>query len=426
MLNTQQIKKDFPIFSRYPRLVYLDSSATTLKPKAVIETVSEYYKYYSANIFRGIYPLSEKATAEFEKTRARVAQFINASSADEIIFTRNTTESLNLIAYGLGRKIVGQDDEIITTVMEHHSNFVPWQQLAGENGAKLKIIDINRLGFLDLQIEPLEKSKNQLFSGLELIITKKTKIFAITFVSNVLGVVNPIKTITCLIKKINPRVIIVVDAAQAIAHQPINVQDLGCDLLTFSSHKMLGPTGVGCLWGKLPVLKEMLPFMFGGEMIKEVYLNRTVFKEPPYKFEAGTPAIGEVIGLKAAIDYIEKIGWQAIEHHEKKLTEQLYTRLISEFGRQSMKILGPELPHFAKYKKGIIAFHWQNYHPHDIGSILADEDICVRAGNHCAMPLHQRLGINASTRVSFYIYNTTEDIDPLLAGLHRVKKLLGK
>lgn len=411
------IKKDFPIFDKYPNLVYLDSTATSLKPKVVIDKLLEYYSKYSANIFRGVYQISEKATEEYEKTREIIAKFINAQKSEEIVFTRNTTESLNLIAYSLGRKIVGKNDEIITTIMEHHSNFVPWQVLAQETRGVFKVIDINNNGYLDLEKNNLLK-KN--LTALKKIITKKTKIFALTYISNVLGTINPVKEIIKAAKKINPKIITIIDAAQATPHLKIDVQDLGCDFLTFSSHKMFGPTGVGVLWGRKNLLKEMFPFIYGGEMISQVYIDKVIFKDPPYKFEAGTPAIGEVIAFKEAVNYINKISIEKIREHEKNLTLKTINRLKSEFADE-IKIFGPKN---IEDKGGMIAFSFGKYHPHDIASILNEKEICVRAGHHCAMPLHKRLGINGTVRVSFYIYNNEEDIDKFIRQLKKVKKIL--
>lgn len=413
------IKKDFPIFDNYPNLVYLDSTATSLKPRVVIDKLIEYYSKYSANIFRGVYQISERATEEYEETRKIVAKFINTQKVEEIVFTRNTTESLNLIAYSLGRKIIGKNDEIITTIMEHHSNFVPWQVLAQETRGVFKVIDINNNGYLDLEKNNLLK-KN--LTALKKIITKKTKIFSLTYVSNVFGTINPVKEIIKIVKEINPKIITIVDAAQATPHLKIDIQDLGCDFLTFSSHKMLGPTGVGVLWGKEDLLKEMFPFMYGGEMISQVYIDKTIFKDPPHKFEAGTPAIGEVIAFKEAVNYINKINIEKIREHEKNLTLKTINRLKSEFADE-IKIFGPTN---IEDKGGIVAFSFEKYHPHDIASILNEEEICVRAGHHCAMPLHHRLGINGTVRVSFYIYNNQEDVEKLIKGLKKVEKRLKK
>jgi len=412
MINLKDIKNQFPIFKHQPGLVYLDSTATSLKPKIVIDKINEYYSEYSANVFRGIYPMSEKATAEFEETRGVVSKFINANNSQEIIFTRNVTESLNLLAYSLGRKIINPGDEIVTTIMEHHSNFVPWQVLAEEVGATFKIIDIDEDGNLEFKIQNSELLKQ--------IITKKTKILTLTYVSNVLGTINPIKEIISTAKSINPNIIAIIDAAQAVPHLKIDVQDLGADFIVFSSHKMLGPTGVGVLWGKEKILKDMYPFMYGGDMIDEVYVDRTTFKDVPHKFEAGTPAIGEVIAFKESIKFLEKIGMNNILEHEKKLTDFAINRLIDTFG-QSIKIYGPKK---IEDRGGIISFSFDKFHPHDIAQILADQGICVRAGHHCAMPLHTRLKVQATVRARFYIYNDEKDVEKLVEGLKKVKNIL--
>lgn len=406
MIDVKNIKKQFPIFKNQPNLVYLDSTATSLKPKSVVGKIREYYEEYSANVFRGIYPMSEKATKEFEETRAVVSKFVNANKSEEIIFTRNATESLNLLVYSLGRKIIESGDEIITTIMEHHSNFVPWQVLAGEVGAIFKIIDIDEEGYLR--------------DNWKEIITKKTKILALTYVSNVLGTINPVKEIITEAKRINPEIIVIVDAAQAVPHMKIDVQDLGADFIVFSSHKMLGPTGVGVLWGKEKYLKEMYPFMYGGDMIDEVYIDRTTYKDPPHKFEAGTPAIGEIIAYKEAIKFLDKVSMENIREHEKKLTSFAINQLIDTFG-QSIKIYGPKN---SQDRGGIISFSFDKFHPHDIAQILADDGICVRAGHHCAMPLHTRLKVPATVRASFYVYNDEQDVIKLIAGLNKVKKIL--
>ncbi len=406
MIDINLIKKQFPIFQNQPDLIYLDSTATSLKPQIVIDKIREYYEEYSANVFRGIYPMSEKATMEFEETREVVFKFINANKSEEIIFTRNATESLNLLAYSLGRKIIEPGDEIVTTIMEHHSNFVPWQVLAGEIGAIFKVVDINDEGYIDINWNE--------------VITKKTKILTLTYVSNVLGTINPIKEIISMAKKINPNIITIIDAAQAIPHIKVDVQELRADFIVFSSHKMLGPTGVGVLWGKERLLKEMYPFMYGGDMIDEVYIDRSTYKNPPHKFEAGTPAIGEIIALKEAVKFLDKIGMDNIRKHEKKITDFAINRLIDTFG-QSIKIYGPKN---VEDKGGIISFSFDKFHPHDIAQILADNKICVRAGHHCAMPLHTRLNVPATVRASFYIYNDEKDVEKLVEGLRKVKKIL--
>lgn len=408
MFQVQKIRKDFPIYSHIPELVYLDSSATSLKPQSVIDKETEYYSQYSANIFRGIYDLSERATVEYERTREIVANFINAKSSHEIIFTRNTTESLNLIAYSFGRQIVDENSEVVVTVMEHHSNFVPWQQLAFENGAVFKVINVDRQGHLNTD-------------NLNEVINSKTKIFSMTYISNVLGMVNPVKEILQKVKKINPQIITIIDAAQAAPHISIDVQDLGCDFLAFSSHKMLGPTGVGVLWGKLNLLREMYPFQYGGEMIREVSIEKTTFEEPPAKFEAGTPHIAGVIALQTAINYLKSIGLQNIEDHEKELVNYAFKSLRQAF-EDSVYVLGPQ----SKNRSGIIAFTIKGLHPHDMAQVLNDNHVAIRAGHHCAMPLHTYLGIPASSRMSFYIYNDKQDIDKAIYALKEAFMMLRK
>ena len=403
-------KNDFPIFKNNPELVYLDSCATSLKPRTVVDKLREYYEEYSANVFRGVYKISEKATEEYEDSRRIIGKFINTNKAEEIIFTRGSTESLNLVAYSLGRKIINQGDEIVTSIMEHHSNFVPWQQLVLENGAIFKVIGLDEYGYLNTQIDQA--------------ITKKTKILALTYVSNVLGIINPVKEIIKAAKSINPKLIVVIDAAQAVPHLKVDVRDLGCDFLVFSSHKMLGPTGVGVLWGKYELLDEMYPFNFGGEMIQEVYIDKTIFKKPPHKYEAGTPHIAGVIALKEAVKYLEKIGYEKIRKHEILLAKSLACSLQAELGKK-IKILAGEIFEYLDDRRGIISFVFDRYHPHDVAQILDEQNICVRAGHHCAMPLHQRLGVNASVRASFYIYNTIEDVSKLVKGLKKVEKILG-
>jgi len=401
------IKNHFPIFKTNPKLVYLDSTATSLKPQEVINKEVEYYSQYSANVKRGIYGISERATAEYEGARKVVANFINAEP-NEVIFTRGTTESMNLVAYSLGRQIIGKSDEILTTIMEHHSNFVPWQQLCRENGSIFKVLDIDDEGYLQADSNTLSKYVN-----------KKTKIAALTYVSNTLGTINPIKQIIKDLKRINKDIIVILDCAQAVPHIKVDVADLGCDFIAFSGHKMLGPTGIGVLWGKKHLLDEMYPFHFGGEMISEVTIAKTSYAEVPEKFEAGTPPIAQAIGLGTAIKFIEKIGIDKIEEHEKELTKYSVKYLTELFGKD-INIYGPK---DINNRGGIISFNMKNVHPHDLASILNEDNIAVRAGNHCAMPLHTRLGVSASCRVSFYVYNTKADIDSLVKVLHKAKKL---
>ncbi|MEX1052542.1 MAG: SufS family cysteine desulfurase [Patescibacteria group bacterium] len=403
-----KVKQDFPIFKNKPGLVYLDSTATSLKPKSVISKEIEYYSKYSANVKRGIYNIGEQATKEYEDARKVVAEFINAKS-EEIIFTRGTTESINLIAYALGRQIIGKNDEILTSITEHHSNFVPWQQLAAESGAVFKVLDIDESGGLQADMNILKK-----------IVNKKTKIAALTLVSNTLGTINPIKRITKDLKALNKDIIVVVDCAQAVPHMRVDIKNLGCDFIAFSGHKMLGPTGIGVLWGRRELLENMYPFQFGGEMIDEVKINTTTYAPSPEKFEAGTPAIAQAIGLAEAIRYLKKIGLKNIEEHEKHLIDYSIKRLLDNFG-DDITIYGPKK---LTKRLGIVSFNLKGIHPHDLASILSESNVCVRAGNHCTMPLHTRLGISASCRVSFYLYNEKRDVDELVKALHRAQKLL--
>jgi cysteine desulfurase / selenocysteine lyase len=404
MIEVSKIKKDFPVFKNQPDLIYLDSAATSLKPKKVIEKIIEYYQKYPANIHRGIYSISEKATLEYEKTREVIGDFIGGKSS-EIVFTRNTTESLNILAEGLTQRFTKRGDEILISIMEHHSNFVPWQVVSKKKGLKLKILDIDKEGKLEI-------------SKLKKLITKKTKIVSLSYVSNVLGTINPIKKISEIIKKKNKEILFVVDAAQAVPHFKVKVKDLGIDFLAFSGHKMLGPTGAGVLWGKEELLNEISPLNYGGGMIEKVEIEKTIFQKAPFKFEAGTPDISAVIALKEAVFYLEKIGMEEIEDHEKTLTNLAMEKLKKEFGKK-IKIYGP------KERASVISFNFKNYHPHDVSQILAKEKICIRAGHHCAMPLHKRLKILATCRASFYLYNSKEDVEKLIEGLKKVEKTLG-
>jgi len=422
MLNPTQIKKDFPIFTHHPDLVYLDSGATSLKPQSVIEKITEYYAQYSANIHRGIYKISEKASEEYEDTRSVIAQFINAPSPSEIIFTRGTTEGINLIAATLGADLIEEENEIVTTIMEHHANFVPWQQLAHKYGAVLKVIGINDHFELSVLSKKDRRGEDDRFKiDLSGVVTPKTKILTLTYISNTLGTINPVKEIIAAAKKIHPSIITIVDAAQAVPHMKVDVQDLGCDFLVFSSHKMLGPTGVGVLWGKYELLDKMNPYQFGGDMIRRVALEETTFNDVPHKFEAGTPHIAGVIGLKEAVKYLECVGYDNIREHEKKLTMYTLRRLSEGFG--------PDItfysPRHIEYMAGIITFTLKGIHPHDIAQILDEKSVCVRAGHHCTMPLHTSLGIAATVRVSLNIYNDADDVDRLVSGLKKVKKALG-
>lgn len=416
MINTQTIKKDFPIFSHQPDLVYLDSAATSLKPKAVIDAERKYLEQYSANVGRGLYPLAEKTTEKFEAAREKVARYIKAVSSKEIIFTSGTTDSINLAAKLLAHAI-NNGDNIVTTIMEHHSNFLPWKELAREKHAELRIINITKEGELDMEM--LKKS-----------VDVHTKIVALTAVSNVLGTINPIKEIVTAIKNINPRTLVLIDAAQAVGALPINVANWDADFVAFSAHKIFGPTGVGILYGKSHILETLSPVTFGGGMVLDIYPPRSdfgradaensLYKEIPYRFEAGTPNIGGVIAFGAALDYIENIGLANIRAHEKDLTAYAMKRLQETFD-DAINIIGTTDP---EKRNGIIAFSFANIHPHDIAHLLGEKNICVRAGNHCAAPLHQALGLDATTRISFSIYNDKNDIEKLINALKEIQKII--
>lgn len=407
-MDFHKIKKDFPIFEKKPELIFLDSASTTLKPRVVVDALVEYYEQYSANIKRGVYKISEKATEEYEKTRDIVAEFIGADR-EEVIFTRNTTESINLVMYALGTNIVSKGDEIVVGIENHHSHFVPWQQLALNTGAILKVLD------------PITHFNVSLHhSVLGGAITKRTKILALTHVSNVLGTVNPVKEIISAVRRINPKIITVIDGAQAVPHTIVNVKELGCDFYAFSGHKMLGPTGVGVLWGRKNLLQEMVPFLYGGEMIRAVHLDHTEFADLPEKYEAGTPAIAEVIALKHAVTYLTKVGLKAIRTHEVELAQKTKKLLEGEF-RNHITFYGPNIP-----QSGIVSFNMNGVHAHDLASLLDKDGICIRAGHHCTMPLHSQLGISSSARASFYLYNNDEEIDYFVKSLQKAFSLFKK
>lgn len=401
MSITHIIKNQFPIFSSQPHLIYLDSTATALKPFRVIDKINEYYKEYSANIFRGVYDISERATLEYEETRNVVAKFINAADESEVIFTSGTTESINMFAQGVEHMIL-PGDEVVVTVAEHHSNFVPWQQLTQKLHARFTVIT-----------DDLSLTKNNITSH----INKNTKVLAITHVSNVLGTVNPIKAIVTEARKINPNIIILVDAAQSAPHIRIDVQDLGCDGLAFSSHKLCGPTGVGVLWVKKTLLEQLTPYQYGGEMIRSVSIVKTEFASIPHRFEAGTPHIAGVIAFKEAISFLNEVGLDAIADHEQKLAQYCYDELKREFG-DTITLVGP-----SRRQSGIVAFEMHDVHAHDTAQILNEHNIAVRAGHHCAMPLHTHLGLQATVRASFYLYNTKTDIEKLLVALTKVQEI---
>lgn len=403
MKHSLSVKKDFPLFESHPQLSYLDSTATSLKPQVVIDALDEYYSEYSANVHRGIYDISEKATEMFEQARQTVADFIGGSP-EEVVFTRGSTEGLNLLCSSLGKSMINSGDEIVTTIIEHHSNFVPWQQLAQEQAAILKVALVNKKGIVD--VLPL--------------ITKRTKILALTALSNVLGVALPVEQISKEAKKINPNIIIVVDAAQAAPHSIINVKEMGCDAIAFSGHKMCGPTGIGVLWAKSSLLKKMPPYQYGGEMIQEVYLDHSTFGEGNHKFEAGTPHIAGTIGLMAAIKYLQSVGIEKIHNYEMELADMCISALKEAFG-EKIHIVNAGMENRSS---GIVTFNLEGVHTHDVAQILNTYNVAVRADHHCAMPLHTHFGLSGSARASFYMYNTEDDVYKLVHALKEAQKLL--
>ncbi len=394
--STNKIKKEFPIFNDSD-LIYLDNASTTQKPKAVLDAINSMYSETNANVHRSIYSLGSLATKKFEKAREKISSFISANSEKEIIFTSGTTESINLLAHSIGNTLK-PGDEILVSEMEHHSNLVPWQLAAKRTGANLAFIPLSEKGELDLS-EPERYFK------------PSTKIVAITHVSNVLGTVNPLKIIAELAHKVGA--VFVVDGAQAAPHQFVDVKELNCDFYTFSGHKMLGPTGIGVLWGKLEMLESMDPFMGGGEMIDSVSMKSSTWNEVPYKFEAGTPNIVQAVGLGAAIDYINSIGINEISSHEKNLTDYALNKLSQ---LDDFKIFGN-----ATERTGVISFNLNGIHPHDLAQFLNEDNIAIRVGHHCAQPLLSSLNQNSIARLSIYIYNSEKDIDKFYQSLIKIK-----
>ena len=404
-LDVEALRQDFPVLQREVhgrRLCYLDNAATTQKPLAVLEAMERYYREYNANVHRGVHTLSEEATARYEGARAKVARFINARSAKEIIFTRNATEAINLVAYAWGLANLRPGTRVVCTEMEHHSNMVPWQLVTRQTGAGLSYIPFDGEG--RLQLEFLDRA---LEDG-------RTKLVAFTAASNVLGTLNPVKEI--IARAHQAGALCLVDAAQAVPHLPVDVQDWDCDFCAFSGHKMMGPTGIGVLYAKRALLEEMPPFLGGGDMIREVRLTGSKWNDLPWKFEAGTPAIAEAIGLGAAVDYLTALGMERLRAHEVSLVTYAWDRLGEIPG---LTRLGPPPPD----RSGLIAFTLNDIHPHDLAAVLDQEGVAIRAGHHCAAPLHEKLGITASARASFYAYNTREEIDLLVAGLYRAKDI---
>lgn len=403
MYDIERIRADFPILATevYPGipLVYLDSAASSQKPAAVIAAMDDYYQRYNANVHRGVHRLSELATSAYESARERVATFMGAASSDEVIFVGNATEGFNLVAYSWGRRHISSGDEILLTEMEHHANIVPWQILAAEVGARVRYLPIREDGTLALE-------------SLGDYLTDRTRLFSFAGASNVLGTLNPVRELVDAAHAVGA--LAMVDGAQLVPHMPVNVQSLGCDFMAFSSHKMCGPTGIGVLYGKRDLLEAMPPFMGGGDMIRRVTFDGFVPNELPWKFEAGTPKIAEAVGLKAAVDYLDSIGMEAIHAHELMVSNYALESLSQIPG---ITLLGPP----AGQHGGLVSFTLQGMHPHDIAEILDKDGIAIRAGHHCAMPLHLKLGINASARASFYVHTTLEEVDKLISALHRAR-----
>ncbi|MFC5711198.1 cysteine desulfurase [Thalassorhabdus alkalitolerans] len=404
-MDVREIRKMFPILDQevngHP-LVYLDSSATSQKPVQVIEKLDDYYRRYNSNVHRGVHTLGTLATEGYEGAREKVRAFINAKSTEEIVFTRGATAALNLVASSYARDNLSEGDEIVITQMEHHSNIIPWQQAAKATGATLKYIPMQEDGSISL--EDVRET-----------VTDNTKIVAVIQVSNVLGTINPVKEITSIAHE--KGAVSVIDGAQSIPHMKVDVQDIDCDFLAFSGHKMCGPTGIGVLYGKKQWLNNMEPVEFGGEMIDFVDWQESTWKELPWKFEGGTPIIGGAIGLAAAIDFLNEIGLDNIEEHETKLVNYAIERLQNEV--KGLQIYGP------KKRAGIVTFNVDNVHPHDLATVLDSEGIAVRAGHHCAQPLMRWLKATATARASFYLYNTEEDVDALVKGLIKTKEYFG-
>ncbi|MCM3274001.1 cysteine desulfurase [Paenibacillus elgii] len=404
-MNTADIRSQFPILHQdvngHP-LVYLDSAATSQKPVSVIEAVKRYYEFDNANVHRGVHTLGSRATDAYEGARAKVRRFINASSTEEIIFTRGATTALNLVASSYARAVCGEGDEIVITPMEHHANLIPWQQVAKATGAVLKYI-------------PLQPDGTIRLADVESTVTERTKIVSVVYVSNVLGVVNPVKEIAEIAHRKGAKM--VVDGAQSTPHLKVDVQALGCDFYAFSGHKMCAPTGIGALYGKKELLQEMEPIEFGGEMIDHVGLYDSTWKDLPWKFEGGTPIIAGAVGLAAAIDFLEGIGLEAIEKHEKQLAAYAMERMLQIEG---LTVYGPQHD-----RAGLITFNLDEVHPHDVATVLDADGIAVRAGHHCCQPLMRWLNVTATARASFYLYNTEADVDRLVASLIKTKEYFG-
>ncbi|MFN3285862.1 MAG: cysteine desulfurase [bacterium] len=401
------VRADFPLLQRSvdgKPLVYLDSAATSQKPRAVLEALQRYYEEYNANVHRGLYRIAERATLAYEEARAKVAAFVGARP-EELVFTRGTTEAINLVAYAWGDAFVRAGDEVLVTEMEHHSNLVPWQLLAQRRGARLRVLRVRpEDGTLDLD-------------ALDRLLTERTRIVAVAHQSNVVGTINPVRDICERAHAAGA--VVLVDGAQSVPHMPVRVEELGCDFLAFSGHKMCGPTGIGALWGRRELLEAMPPFHGGGEMIERVELERSTYKDPPHRFEAGTPNIADAIALGVAVEYLQTVGMEAVREHEKALVRYAMAQLAEVRG---VRVYGPKDP---ELRGGALAFTLEGVHPHDVAQVLDEQGVCVRAGHHCAQPLHRALGLAATARASVYLYNTPEDIDALVRGLERVRAFFG-
>jgi cysteine desulfurase/selenocysteine lyase len=406
-LDVASIRKDFPVLDQEVRpgvpLVYLDNAATSQKPRLVIDAMDDFYTRYNANVHRGIHKLSEEATDPYEDARKRIASFINAASHREIIYTRNATESINLVAWSWGRTNLGPGDVVLSTEMEHHSNIVPWQMIAEQVGCEVRYVPAREDGEFD-------------WEAFENLLDERVKLVTVTHMSNVLGTILPVRRLADAAHAVGA--LFLVDGAQSAPHLPVDVQALDADFFAFSAHKMLGPTGIGVLYGRRELLEEMPPFMGGGDMIKRVELAASQWNDLPWKFEAGTPAIAEAIGFGAAVDYLEQIGMENVHAHEVAITGYALERLAEVPG---VRVLGPADP---THKGGVAAMVMDDIHPHDIAQILDHHGIAIRAGHHCAMPLHQSYNVVASARASFYLYNTFEEVDRLVEGLYKVKETL--
>ncbi len=402
-LDVATVKKDFPLLSANPDLVYLDSASSSQKPTAVLDAMTEYYETTHANVHRGVYGLAQEATERFEAARAKLARFLGAADANEVVFTKNVTEAINLLAHSWGRSRLSEGDVVVLTEMEHHANLVPWLMLAEERGIQLRYIPVNEGGELDLS------DLQRLLDGARLV--------SIAGMSNVLGTINPVRRIADAAHAAGA--LVAVDAAQLVPHVATDVTALGCDFLGFTGHKMCGPTGIGGFWARAELLEEMPPFLGGGEMIRDVRLDGFTPNVPPWKFEAGTPPIAEAIGLGAAVDYLESLGMEAVREHEKALTGYALRALEETYGDR-LTVYGPsDLDH----RGGAISFAFGEIHPHDVSQVLDDSGVCVRAGHHCAKPLMRRLGVNATTRASVYVYNDESDVDALVEALAKVDNI---